>query len=76
MADDEPKVGPRFSQGRGGDIGKRIANCWAVTAEGGSKMTLNRRDALKLGGLTILGGAALGVPLGRGAQTKGGKSVV
>ena len=37
-------------------------------------MTLSRRDALKLGGLTMLGGAALGVPLGRGAQTKGATS--
>lgn len=37
-------------------------------------MTLNRRDALKLGGLTIVGGVALGVPLGRGAQSKGAAS--
>lgn len=34
-------------------------------------MKLNRRDALKLGGVTIVGGAALAVvPLGRGADTK------
>jgi FtsP/CotA-like multicopper oxidase with cupredoxin domain len=31
---------------------------------------LSRRDALKLGGLSILGVAALGTPLGGGAQTK------
>jgi FtsP/CotA-like multicopper oxidase with cupredoxin domain len=34
-------------------------------------MKINRRNALKLGGVTILGAAAVGVPLGRGAQTKG-----
>ena len=33
-------------------------------------MTLTRRDVLKLGSVTIFGGVALGVPLGRGAQTK------
>jgi FtsP/CotA-like multicopper oxidase with cupredoxin domain len=38
------------------------------------QINLNRRDALKLGGLTVLGGVALAVPLGRGAQTKGSVS--
>jgi hypothetical protein len=33
-------------------------------------MTLSRRDALKLGGLSVLGVGALGVPIGAGAQTK------
>jgi len=33
-------------------------------------MRLSRRNALKLGGLSVLGVAALGTPLGAGAQTK------
>lgn len=33
-------------------------------------MTLTRRDALKLGGISVLGAAALGTPLGAGAQTR------
>ena len=33
-------------------------------------MTLNRRDLLKLGGLSVLGAAGLSVPLGAGASTK------
>jgi FtsP/CotA-like multicopper oxidase with cupredoxin domain len=33
-------------------------------------MMLSRRDALKLGGLSVLGVAALGTPLGTGAQAK------
>jgi spore coat protein A, manganese oxidase len=34
-------------------------------------MEINRRNALKFGGVTIIGGVALAVPLGQGAQTKG-----
>jgi FtsP/CotA-like multicopper oxidase with cupredoxin domain len=33
-------------------------------------MSLNRRDLLKLGGLSVLGAAGLAVPLGGGASTK------
>jgi len=36
----------------------------------GDALKLNRRDALKLGGATVVGGAALAVPLGRGVQAK------
>ena len=34
-------------------------------------MEISRRNALKFGGVTAVGAVALGVPLGRGAQTKG-----
>jgi len=46
---------------------------WASTFEG-VKVNLNRRDILKLAGVTIVGSVALGVPLGRGPQTKGSVS--
>src|SRR3712207_1538658 len=35
-----------------------------------NEMSLNRRDLLKLGGLSVLGAAGLTVPLGGGASTK------
>src|SRR5919112_6330054 len=35
-----------------------------------NEMSLNRRDLLKLGGLSVLGAAGLAVPLGGGASTK------
>ena len=39
-------------------------------------MNLNRRDILKLAGVTVVGGVALSVPLGRGAQAKGSVSLL
>ena len=38
-------------------------------------MSLNRRDVLKLGGLSVLGAAGLAVPLGGGASTKSASSL-